>query len=288
MRIRLAALGVLIVLGSAVPRPAEAFKTLTFAAGPFRYVVQTGFVSAGATDSFSAICPAGFQGTGAGAKLFAPPPKDNPGNMWITGARPGGNGADVSARDVTGAGEQFNGTAICLRDPSFALAYATASSTTSANTSLQVIAPCTSLGDQIIGGGGASTQPTETDDVASFPQPGGARGQVGWNFDATHSGSTSTTMVSRVVCLPPNTRNVKDIHSETVLDESSTKSEKAKCPSTFHVAAGGAQIAFGDLIASAPFDGGDADKAPDDGWAVTVRNRTDTPEVLRAWAICVK
>lgn len=65
----------------------------------------------------------------------------------------------------------------------------------------------------------------------------------------------------------------------------------APCPNDEQVVGGGARLSGaadqGRLVASVPYDDGDADLVPDDGWRVRADNLSGSDEELRAFAICL-
>jgi hypothetical protein len=67
---------------------------------------------------------------------------------------------------------------------------------------------------------------------------------------------------------------------------------KARCPTGTYVAGGGNYISGSNddatLQATRPFDGGDRDKKPDDGWRVKAFNLRDIRKDLTAYAMCRK
>ena len=63
---------------------------------------------------------------------------------------------------------------------------------------------------------------------------------------------------------------------------------KATCKKGFEVTGGGLQSANPRVLASAPYDGSDKDKKPDDGWKATALNDDPTTRDLLAYASCRK
>jgi hypothetical protein len=63
---------------------------------------------------------------------------------------------------------------------------------------------------------------------------------------------------------------------------------KAACKPGFEVTGGGLQSANPRVLASAPYDGGDKDKKPDDGWKATALNDDPSARDLLAYASCRK
>jgi hypothetical protein len=70
----------------------------------------------------------------------------------------------------------------------------------------------------------------------------------------------------------------------------STQFGVARCGSGWEVMGGGAQTASTaqDVNATFPFDGGDPNAAPDDGWRVQIQNNGGTPAQAWVHAICLR
>ena len=78
---------------------------------------------------------------------------------------------------------------------------------------------------------------------------------------------------------------------ERLSEPGATKTVSAKCPGNTHVLGGGGESGggFGDTFISSsfPFDGGDPDSRPDDGWKVTHSSFDDFREIY-ATAVCAR
>ncbi|HEU4356262.1 MAG TPA: hypothetical protein VFT27_11800 [Actinomycetota bacterium] len=71
----------------------------------------------------------------------------------------------------------------------------------------------------------------------------------------------------------------------------SSSDRNVRCRNDEHVVGGGARLSGaadqGRLVASVPYDDGDTDMVPDDGWRVRADNLSGSDEELRAFAICL-
>ena len=69
------------------------------------------------------------------------------------------------------------------------------------------------------------------------------------------------------------------------------RTRKAMCASSEHVVGGGARVSGpadrSRLVTSAPVDGSDADKIPDDGWTTSVYNVSGAAKQVTPFAICL-
>ena len=79
---------------------------------------------------------------------------------------------------------------------------------------------------------------------------------------------------------------------EGTLPPDATKTRKVSCPKSQHVMGGGAAIfdATTDarLNSTYPFDSGDKDKAPDDGWKARGVNLVGSQHAFDVYALCTK
>lgn len=127
-----------------------------------------------------------------------------------------------------------------------------------------------------------SLQPRDGDDADSRPDDY----VIAYSYNTT--ATTSTTQVW-AVCAPG-----KVIYrSKTVpMKVNRAKTARATCPEGSQVVGGGNYITGANNQAqiqlARPFDGGDADKKPDDGWSVGAYNLLDSKKDLTAYAFCRK
>ncbi len=153
--------------------------------------------------------------------------------------------------------------------------------------SLGVAAECSPDGErQTIGGGavipgGGYGEPL----VDSGPIKGFSQGRTWVGSFFNHSGS-NVSVYAYVICAKLEERKLV---TETVRDAPAEIDQalKAKCPGSLKVSSGGVSFddADGQWRISKPFDGGDADSKPDDGWRVEAQSPDVTD--ISAYAICV-
>src|SRR5687767_4318842 len=83
----------------------------------------------------------------------------------------------------------------------------------------------------------------------------------------------------------------KYVQHERFIEPGTTKTISAKCPGKTHVVGGGGESGggFGETFMSSsfPFDGGDRDSKPDDGWKVTHSGFDERREIY-ADAVCAR
>jgi hypothetical protein len=98
----------------------------------------------------------------------------------------------------------------------------------------------------------------------------------------------SATAAAFALVVAPADAGLGIVHIENNETFTGTGSIKAECPAGTHVISGGMGTVNGYggllLLGSFPYDGGDKDKTPDDGWKVEVTNRGG--EETEADALC--
>ena len=81
------------------------------------------------------------------------------------------------------------------------------------------------------------------------------------------------------------------VSAEQPLPARARTTKRVSCPRGTKVVSGGVVADGGIFMAvatSAPFDGDDADRKPDDGWIGAARNRSDTAYMMQTYAICAR
>lgn len=129
---------------------------------------------------------------------------------------------------------------------------------------------------------------------SSYPIDGGdpdATADDGWQgraFDTV--GGAGGFYVSMVCASGVSLHYVNGPGGEVAVGAAITR--KATCGAGEHVVGGGVRIGglvdTGRMIASAPFDGPDADTIPDDGWKARVHNTGDGSKLVAAYAVCLR
>jgi hypothetical protein len=83
---------------------------------------------------------------------------------------------------------------------------------------------------------------------------------------------------------------LKYVRTTTPLPLAGFEEKKARCGGSWHVFGGGAQLSgptiSGQLESTTPFDGGDGNAEPDDGWLGAASNLGSVPLTLKTYAIC--
>ena len=152
-------------------------------------------------------------------------------------------------------------------------------------------------GTEVVGGGAVATGLPASNSgfvKASRPFDGGDRGRrpdEGWTA-GFYNGSLGTG-VGRVtaICLRDARWDVS--YARQVFEDLPTSVGAARfapCPRGTSVAAGGGSVGPGAgeawLNSSSPFDGGDEDGVPDDGWTSYHYNFSGDPKNVTAFAVC--
>lgn len=155
--------------------------------------------------------------------------------------------------------------------------------------------------DEVAIGGGVSAHGDYSDSLfvsSTRPRPDN---DIAWNayIDNFTGGVASNTVVVYAVC--DGGAVVADysrrMHLAAItLPDGKQRSAKQKCGAHETVVGGGGFSSgtyskLTEFSASAPYDGNDPDKLPDDGWKVTANNEPDAggePVTIDVWAICDK
>jgi hypothetical protein len=94
-----------------------------------------------------------------------------------------------------------------------------------------------------------------------------------------------------VLCV--DAENVRTVHREAIrVAAGEHRTLRVGCGQRDHVSGGGAHISgvqdLGRLVATFPYDDGDGDDVPDDGWKVRAYNVSGVDKHVRAFAICFR
>ena len=251
--------------------------------GPFLYVTVSDDATAGDFAQLAG-CPTGFKMTGGGGAL-GKPVTDSDDNSRLTSSV---NETTTSFRirgfnDLGAGGHAAIATAACIKATSAAAIGYTTDVSSAANGIRREAQVCPT-GTQAIGGGVDMGTLTDEEFLsASLPQD-----KTSW-FTQAFNGSTTRNVVDGSICVAEGTVKVRFVKRSVVVQPDKRGTAKVSCPSTFRVASGGfAMSDFSHLIASLPFDGSDADHAPDDGWKASAINSDPSPMALTAYAVCLK
>lgn len=215
---------------------------------------------------------------------------------WLSSGRPvDGDDADSAPDDgwfARGTGARpgaLTAFAICIRDGF--LRYRSLSMQADAEAARTRSVGCandayhaTTGGASIVSRGSwlASSVPVDGRDADALPDDGW-RSSV---FDG--AGGTGRFRVD-VVCVLQQTVAYRE-GATTVVPADGSVTATVRCPRGAPVVGGGARIpgaAGVRLVSSAPIDGSDADRIPDDGWRVRVHNRSDADEDVTPHATCL-
>ena len=148
-------------------------------------------------------------------------------------------------------------------------------------------------GTHLVGGGGDAVtgfaasggllnalQPRDGDDADSRPDDY----VIAYAYNTT---ATTSTAQVWAVCAPGK---VIYRFGNAVLEVNKAKTARASCPQGSRVVGGGNYLTGPNNAAQTqlmrPFDAGDADKKPDDGWRVKAANLSADTQVLTAYAYC--
>ena len=115
-------------------------------------------------------------------------------------------------------------------------------------------------------------------------------GQNAWRVWANNRGPNSASMIAFVVCT--SGYDLRQRFAEVNLPAHSSKATPARCPAGTSAVGGGVYISGStlDLVVSTskPWDSGDRDSKPNDGWFGRANNGSGTDQVMETWAVCSK
>jgi hypothetical protein len=259
--------------------------------GGFTYMKESGLLQGtGATNStdVDVACPAGQESTAGGSATTGPPATAYLNTSGKVGERQwyteGWHASPAAAKVV--------GWAICTKKKDQVEQGSEPETVDPAPASGTEAAFCEE--GSFLTGGGVRAVGDEDDfwinAINPIDGPGDLDSEVDDGFRAWlhHREGGSTTMITDIVCMtgidPAYRVEFKDTDNEVV-------KVKATCPGQRVVVGGGAYASGAASAAhvsrSAPIDGDDEGKIPDDGWSVTYFNHTATSHEYRAYAICV-
>jgi hypothetical protein len=144
-------------------------------------------------------------------------------------------------------------------------------------------------GSETTGGGGGITEQTfgafAVSLATSYPFDSAT-----WQVYGNDRGPNAASLIAVVVCASGYDLHIKDGSASLAPHTSRTK--QVACPRGSSVTGGGVFIAgtATSIVVSttAPFDGKDGDRRPDDGWLGRANNGSALPEDMTTYAICSK
>jgi hypothetical protein len=149
-------------------------------------------------------------------------------------------------------------------------------------------------GDAVTGGGGLiATAPADEARLTMTSPfhvgPTAGKPREAWAVGAKNEGNTSSPFSAYAICRKAGSDGLVYRSASSPLGSADTTTVTARCPSGSAVLGGGAQVIDtldGVFInRSRPFDDGDRNSRPEDGWQVRVFNNAGN-YTLKAWAIC--
>jgi hypothetical protein len=274
-------------------------------AGPLEYGVTTEYAGPHSEATELDACSIDDPVTGGGAAIAAPKGiADGDLDTALTSSAPYDGAADLDlypdegfrAAASNGSGEvrELTVTAICFDDDSVPSYVKNAYIQTSTTFSQAV--ECSE--EKLIGGGGyvegpytagsalIRSHPFDDDDANSLADDG-------WGYSAQRGAGGTVDIAAYAVCLEKGThairyaRKVETAGGAAKVGGGVTGKSKVSCPRGFHASGGGV---FGDLRirTSAPFDSGDKDVAPDDGWKAKYYSPGGSDEKVKVHVVCLR
>ena len=283
------------VLAVLVTVSAELASAATMQSGPVTYVKQTLGISPSTAGISTAACPENRPLSGGGVSWNVKAPGFDEldigeiygfdgadvGSIVDDGYRAYAINAGAKARDLTT-------WAACIKNSPPLINYTTTNYTMPATIGSGVdTASCFS--GEVMGGGLNTNAPTA--DVVEFeafhPKFDGAKlapTEVTFALSKIGAAGAIDYTVQRFC----SDANLKHVYRTTVTFTNVVATVKAPCPKGTRVVGGGFGYFPSDLLGSVPYDGGDKDKAPDDGWKIRLRDSTSVPQSNYVTASCLK
>jgi hypothetical protein len=195
-----------------------------------------------------------------------------------------------AARFVNSSDRQqaMRAVAVCLARDEDTLGYQEASESLAAGGYGRDI-DCTSS-DRATGGGFVASGDQEEVHLARFwPDLDPAPPAEGWRMVFVLGGAGNKTVTRWAICLPTGGFALKHKREAATFEDEERGVLKQRCPRRTRVVGGGLQAFSGInlLAATIPYDAGDDDKAPDDGWKARFQSGADDNEVT-LHAICLR
>lgn len=109
-----------------------------------------------------------------------------------------------------------------------------------------------------------------------------------WAGGAMNLPASPRAITTYAICRQSGPTTVRyPVHVVHDVAPGSTFSAKATCPAGSHVVSGGSDVYRGRVPVSVPFDSGDGDRLPDDGWRIRARNDEGSAFDLTVHAVCL-
>lgn len=240
-------------------------------AGPFHYVTKSEELPEdGAVHQISVPCPDGTQFTGAGASL----PTGLSATLNYIGRSKGEAAVAVVTAEPNPQNKKVKVTAVCAKEMNVTLDF-DFYSVPPMSLSNTHAASCG--GNTLVGGGGGDS------DGETVPHENYPSSSSEWTITTNNATNATQSGLIVVTCIPAGSRPVELV--EATANLSAGDKVQAKCPKGTRVSAGGFELGP-DIRASAPYDGKDADKAPDDGWRIIAQDGTGGGSAT-VHAVCV-
>lgn len=274
---------------------AEPASAATKQSGPVTYVKQTLEISPSTAGISTAACPENrpLSGGGVSWKVEAPGFDElDIGEIY------GFDGADVGsivddgyrayAINAGAEARELTTWAACIKNSPPLINYSTTNDTMSATTGSGV-STTSCFSGEVMGGGLNTNAPTA--DVVEFeafhPSFDGAQ-LAPDKVTFALSKIAAAGAIDYSVQLFCSDAPLKHVYRTKVTFTNVDATVKAPCPKGTRVVGGGFGYFPSDLLASVPYDGGDKDKAPDDGWKIRLRDGTSVPQGNYVTASCLE
>ncbi len=270
--------GVLLASVVSVPR-AEAGTTR---AGRYKYVTRSIALEPGAEQDAAAFCPSG-RAVGAGGAVS--------GSAWMErmepirrplGAGDPDDGSVAQAWNDGGTNVRLSVTTVCmLGEGADHISYNPFSTTTPpGDAGSNVVMSC---GATVVGGGAG------IDPDASIGLTGSVPNTSAWYMTWNNAGAAPGKEVSALLICNYDGALTSVVRTKTgTVRPNKVASLNVGCPRRMHATAGGVGTDNGLIRRSLPFDGGDNDAAPDDGWRGTVYNPQSEAKTFGVNVVCMR
>jgi len=276
----IAVLGLLI---AAAPAAADEFKS-----GPVTYVTATVSIPAGEQDAATGFCPGDRNVSGGGASIAGDTGEADDADISTMQPADSIDGDSVTddawiadASNDDNVSHALTTTAVCVKTSKADISYVESESPYGAGVLSGGTAVACGGGEVTSGGLGSDSSSADLIELEALEHSFNGKDPA---YNVLSAGFTKEGAAIDVTTFGLCTTEALEHRYKDRIIFGPGGSVKAKCPKGTRVLGGGFSRYPTDLIASAPFDGKDADGAPDDGWKVKMT--TSAPIAGFAYAHC--
>ena len=280
-----AALSIVLVALGIAPASASADE---FKSGPVTYVTSTINIPAGEQDAATGFCPGDRNVSGGGASIAGDTGEADDADISTMQPADFTDGDSITddawiadASNDDNVSHALTTTAVCVKTSKADISYVESESPYGAGVISGGTAVVCGSGEITSGGLGSDSSSADLIELEALEHSFNGKDPI---YNVHSAGFTKEGAAIDVTTFALCTVEALKHRYEDRIIFGPGGSVKAKCPKGTRVLGGGFSRYPTDLIVSAPFDGQDADSAPDDGWKVKMT--TFAPIAGFAYAHC--